>query len=175
MTTREFVVRPYSGVDDVQHVLEGCFLDVGHLRVGPGQQLAMTASEYSRAEVEFVPPPRGFVSALEAGTAAAGVDPVDAELLVAVVAKRLKVTELVVRTPLVGLQRADRSFRLATAGRRPLALRAPHGGCDIEVSLVLNRQLRRSSARPWRKGTWLGQVAYSIRTELATAGFSPIP
>jgi hypothetical protein len=115
------------------------------------------------------------VSALEAGTAAAGVDPADAELLVAVVAKRIKVAELVVRTPLVGLKRADRSFRLATAGRRPLALRAPYGGCDIEVSLVLNRQLPRSSTRPWRKGTWLGQVTYSVRTELVSTGFSPIP
>ena len=57
---------------------------------------------------------------------------------------------------------------------RPRALRAPHGGADLRVYFCLNKHLHPRPLSPWRKGTWLGQQEYRVRSDLSGSGFVPI-
>jgi hypothetical protein len=57
---------------------------------------------------------------------------------------------------------------------RPRALRGPNGGCDVKVFFCLARQFPPRALHPWRKGTWLGQQEYQLRSEAGGFGFMPV-
>lgn len=107
------------------------------------------------------------------GAEALRLHPADIDLLLLVVAPRLRLVDIVFRQNLSNVGLIPSQIVLG-ASDRPRALRAPHGGADLRVYICLNHSLEERPLLPWRKGTWLGQQEFRVRSGLSGSGFVPI-
>jgi len=64
---------------------------------------------------------------------------------------------------------------LIPQGKRPRCLRLPQNGTRFDLVVILDRQLKNSPGLPWRLGTWLAQLQFTLANPAEGIGFSPIP
>lgn len=172
MSSETRVVRPYVGGEEFQRMLDVCTLR------GPGQvaeggtELALGLDDYLNFPFAL---DLGGVdwSLAERGAGALGLERSAIDLLVLVVAPRLRLVDTVFRADLTSLSPFPAQISLC-GNERPRALRAPHGGADLQIYFCLNTTLDPQPVRPWRRGTWLGRQEFRIRSELTGSGFVPI-
>jgi len=110
---------------------------------------------------------------VENGATALDLDLADIDLLVLVAAPRLRFVDTIFRQSLSEAATMPDHVSLSFP-ERPRALRAPHGGADLRVYFCLNKNLEPRPLSPWRRGTWLGQQDYRVRSNLSGSGFVPI-
>lgn len=172
MSSETRLVRPFSGGEEFQRMLDACSLRCGDRVVEGGTELPVTLDEYLNHPFNLVFDAADTASA-EAGAKALDLDLADIDLLVLAIAPRLKLVDEVYREALGTLAELPTTLPL-TGSDRPRALRAPHGGADVRVYFCLNRTLPRRALTPWRKGTWLGRQEFRVRSEVTGTGFVPI-
>jgi hypothetical protein len=102
-----------------------------------------------------------------------GLVPEEIDLVVLVIAPRLRVVDVAFRAGLADRDEIPDRIQL-TNPARPRAFRAPHGGANIQVCFCLNRWKERRSLAPWRLGTWLGREEFAVRSTLSESGFTPM-
>lgn len=178
MTSERRVVRPYRGTDQFQAILDRSRLHIGPEIVGPGQRASVSSSSYRNDPVRLVLASEEDVAETNiiARRAAEelGIAPHDIEFVV------------VATSPGLRLMSVPHRQRLSEEGAIPAhvmmsretgtdALDAPSGGLDLEVCFALAEALEPRPLTPSRKGTWLGRMAFALRTELGELGFTPQP
>lgn len=166
------IVRPYVGGDEFQRMLDVCRLRCADRMAAGGDEVAVGLDDYLNFPFALVMEDVDWGMA-EKGAEALGIDTADIDLLVLLVAPRLRFVDTIFRRDLASTDGLPRHIPVA-GPERPRALRAPHGGADLRVYFCLNKTLKPRPVHPWRRGTWLGQQQFRIRSELAGAGFVPI-
>lgn len=172
MSSETRLVRPYVGGDEFQRMLDGCTLRCADQTIEGGSEAAVGLEEYLNfpftLELDRVDWSLG-----SEGASALGLEASDVDLLVLAVAPRLRFVDIVFRSDLPSIDPSLRQIPLSDE-QRPRALRAPHGGADIQVFFCLNRSRDPRPMQPWRRGTWLGRQDFRLRSELTGSGFVPI-
>jgi len=174
------IVRPYRGVDAIQPAISRIGLEIGQRRIESGGLTTLTTQDYLTLPVSLILAKDGdgrdaLASSLEAALHDGDLPADRVELIVTLHTPRLKQTDIAWRCKVADLSEATPRITLAAGENRPRALRAPTGGCNARLHLVLNGSLERQALRPWRKGTWLARAQYKIRTNLNEIGFTPLP
>lgn len=172
MSSETRIVRPYVNGQEFQRMLDDCALRCADQAVPGPADVAVSLDEYLNYPFAFL------LSGLDrelasAGAAAIGCDLADIDLLVLAIAPRLRFVETVFRRDLGSFDELPDQIPLSVPSR-PKALRAPHGGADIKIYFCLNRPLEPRPLAPWRRGTWLGQLEYRVRSGLSGNGFVPV-
>lgn len=172
MSTETRIIRPYIGGEEFQRILDTARLGCADRLLESGGTVSVSLDEY----LNF--PFRIELPDLDEGLMRRGAEALDfgmddVDLLVLVTAPRLRFVDIVFRK---GLDRAAEfsSSIDITSGTRPRALRAPHGGADVQIYFCLNKEFEALPGRPWRRGTWLGHQQFRVRSGLSGTGFVPI-
>ena len=179
-------IRPFASMLETERLLrQFAVLRVDHdenQSVAAGGTLVVTPDSYLSREVSVLLG-RGavehaqIVQMLEQERREIfGDTPVDLHLVVVLSTPRLRFADVVVRVPLgrAGAALPD-VLRLDDGDERPRALRAPRGGCEITLAIVLASERPKRPLEPWRAGTWLARVRFKLRTTQHETGFQPIP
>lgn len=93
---------------------------------------------------------------------------------------------IVARTSYLNLADITKSYHLDKVGslprkvdltdhERPRALQATTHGARIDVYIILNTDINPKALRPSRKGTWLAQASFRIKTLADSVLFRPYP
>lgn len=172
MSSDSRIVRPYVGGSEFQRMLNSCTLRSADQTVEAGGEVAVGLDDYLNFPFALMLEAVDWALAPQ-GAEALEIDLAHIDLLVLVLAPRLRFVDPIFRRSLDSLDSLP-AHVLLTGDEQPRALRAPHGGADLRVSFCLNRTLDARPVRPWRRGTWLGQQEFRIRSELTGAGFVPI-
>ena len=172
MSTETRVVRPYVGGQEFQQLLDSCTLRCADELVKGGGEVSVSLDEYLNYPFALLMEDFDWGLA-ESGAAALGLNPADIDLIVLVAAPRLRFADTIFRRNLSEISGMPDHVPLSFP-ERPRALRAPHGGADLKVYFCLNKDLDPRPLSPWRKGTWLGQQEYRVRSDLSGSGFVPI-
>jgi len=85
----------------------------------------------------------------------------------------LRFTDELHRCSIGEIERWRNGLSLLDKGKRPRTLRLPHNGARFDLAVVLNRALRKSPGRPWRLGTWLASVQFTLANPAEGIGFTP--
>jgi hypothetical protein len=173
-------IRPYPRAQLVQSTLESCRLGVGEYLLEPGDSLDVRAVDYATQHVELhLAVNEHELEALQEDlvrhVAALELDPDDVELVVITSTQRLKLAEIPWRTSLAHLHAEPTRIMLAAPHHRPDSFDAPFGGVRIDLYCLLSRQLSPLPLRPWRKGTWLADLRWELRSAVREVGFTPVP
>ena len=171
MSSETRIVRPYVGGAEFQAILDLCRLRCGVQSIDGGGEITVDLDDYLNFPFALVMDVDWTMAAR--GTEALGISASDIDFLVLMVAPRLRFVDTIYRRDLSSIEEMPGQI-LLTGEDRPRALRAPHGGADLRVYFCLNKSLEPRPVRPWRRGTWLGQQEFRIRSELAGSGFVPI-
>jgi hypothetical protein len=173
-------VRPFVGLDALQRIVDSTLtLQVGTDTLQPDSMSTLTHEGFLLREVvlqlgETDEAYAELGAALVQKCAELEYDPAAVELVVVASSPYLKIAELLVRRKVAEF--ADTERRIVLHGPpRPRALRSPRSGCTIDVYLLLGSSAQPRPLRPWRKGTWLAQVSFTISSDLAPIGFTPRP
>lgn len=182
MSREERVVRPYHGVDRIQHAMDSFGLQVGPDHLEAGSSFQLTPQAFLTAAVHLVfardAETLGEVTAnLLDGIDQIGLFPSEVELLLVTSTSRLKFADLTWRTSFEHLASLETHLQIANAdpSSRPRTLLTPFGGCRLDLYACLSCDVEEVPLRPWRKGTWLGHVQFRLDTELGEIGFTPEP
>ncbi len=177
MSSETRVIRPYTGVDRFQQILDGFRLRCGPDEIEPGTSRSIPSSYFLETPVVLLSPSEIDLPILRAAAVAAatevGLEATDIDLVVSASTPYLRLLDVVYRANL-GLPDAIPESVTLTSGQTR-ALQTPSGGLDLEVCFALNQSLSPRALRPHRLGTWLGRVNFSLRTELGELGFTPRP
>ena len=178
MSTEQRDMRPFSPVEALDRLAAGIRLRVGDELLEPGGGKILDEAVYLHTPVTVVLPSRADVDAeTEAATAELeGLDLTadDIKFVVVMSSGYLKLLDFAAECSLGSLSQAPTETSL-TKGGRPRALRAPHGGCSIEVLFYLANEKPKKTGRPWRYATWLAKASFELSTEQAFRGFTPKP
>lgn len=178
MSSEHRVVRPYRGLDAFQQTLESWRLRVGPELIDAGERANLTSASFlsdpvvlvaARGDDELEALRKRITTALEDLQLEAS----EASLLIVARNPYLRLADVVHERRLDQDDAIPREIPLSD--ERPRALQTPSGGCDIDVYLLLADHVAHLPLRPQRKGTWLGHVAFRLRTELGELGFTPRP
>jgi len=179
MSTEQRDVRPFGSVGAFDALLRHALVIVGAESVENGGRLILEEDVFVRSNVVLRLAKDSSVvadafAAAKADLADLDLTVGDLEFAVVLSSGYLKISEIRHRMPLSELvdAGADLSLSLPT---RPLALRSPHSGCAIEVSIHLATEHAQKPLRPWRLGTWLAKAKWEIVTEHTFTGFTPQP
>jgi hypothetical protein len=172
MSSETRLVRPYVGGEEFQKMLDSCTLRCADEVVEGGGEVSVNLDEYLNYPFALLMEDIDWALA-EAGATALELEPGDIDLLVLVAAPRLRFVDTIFRRDLSEVGSMPDHVPLSYP-ERPRALRAPHGGADLRVYFCLNKHLNPRPLSPWRKGTWLGQQEYRVRSDLSGSGFVPI-
>lgn len=172
MSSETRLVRPYVGGQEFQQMLDSCILRCGDEIVEGGGEVSVSLDAYLNYPFSLRMDDIDWGLA-ETGASALGLSPADIDLLVLVAAPRLRFVDTIFRYALSEIEAVPGHVPLSFP-ERPRAFRAPHGGADVRIYFCLNKHLDPRPLSPWRKGTWLGQQEYRVRSDLSGSGFVPI-
>ena len=172
MSTETRIVRPYVGGQEFQQMLDSCTLRCADGVIEGGGEVSVSLDEYLNYPFALLLEAVDW-SLVENGASALELDPADIDLLVLVAAPRLRFVDTIFRQDLSDTASMPEQIALSSP-ERARALRAPHGGADLKVYFCLNKDLEVRPLSPWRRGTWLGQHDYRVRSDLSGSGFVPI-
>ena len=186
-------LRPYENVDAVQTVMEELALVYGETDpTTSGATTSIEAAQYVNSIPELLWPPReedegkseqeiwaSFHRRLKASVKKTGVETDDVLVIITASTPYLRIAETLWTGTLDQFRsdskNDDQIGLLLDKEPRPGPFQTPQGGCRIEVAVILAKQLRRASERPWRKGTWLGRAIFKVGTTKGGIGFTPKP
>lgn len=172
MSSETRLVRPYEVGSEFQRALDSCALQSAGEATAGGGDVGVSLDDYLNFPISLdlrdIP-----WDELKSGAAALGIDHGDIDLLILAASPRLRFVDVVHKQALNDEAEIPRIISL-TQPERPRALQGPHGGADIRLYFCLNKSLKPSELRPWRKGTWLGQIEFRLRSDLSGSGFVPI-
>ena len=187
-------LRPYENVDAVQELMEQLALVYGDPEpMFSGATRPIEAGAYVNAipELRWLPlneedgakPEQeiwdSFHRRLKARVKKTGVETDDALVIITASTSYLKIAETIWSGTLQEFRSASKNgdqIGLKLDGDpRPGPFQTPKGGCTVEVSVILAKQLHKASGKPWRKGTWLGRAKFNVRTDKGEIGFTPKP
>lgn len=172
MSSEVRLVRPYAGVETYQDFLEQWRLCIADIELKPNARGSLEATSFVNDPFKLSFSGESFDAAVKEVVAAGdglGFAPEDLALVVVVSTPYLRLSRLL--GP-VALDTLPAVLPLDRAQLEPL--RTPHGGCDVELAIVLTEHLEPAPLRPRRRGTWLGRVRFHARTELGEVGFTPL-
>ena len=172
MSGESRLVRPYVGGQEFQQMLDACTLRCAGQVVAGGGEVSVSLDEYLNYPFSILLDDIDW-SLVELGAAALDLAPADIDLLVLLAAPRLRFVDTIFQRDLGDVDALPNHVQLSFPVR-PRALRAPHGGADLRIYFCLNKALDQRLLRPWRKGTWLGQQEFRVRSDLSGSGFVPI-
>jgi hypothetical protein len=95
-------------------------------------------------------------------------DPSKIELIVVAVSRFLKQTEVIKRIKLSSLSMLGNKIELESK-----VFQCVHHGWEVLVALVISESFEPKVGFPWRKGTWLAKVHYSVANPVEGIGFTP--
>lgn len=172
MSSETRIVRPYVGGEEFQQMLDSCTFRCADQVVEGGGEVSVNLDEYLNYPFALLIDEVDW-SLVTAGASALDLQVSDIDFLVLVAAPRLRFVDIIFRRDLGSVGTMPDHVPLSLL-ERPRALRAPHGGADIRAYFCLNRNLPPRPLSPWRKGTWLGQQNFRVRSGLSGSGFVPI-
>lgn len=193
---REFrTLRPYENVDGVQELMDGLTLVYGETEIISGATRTIEAGDYIHRipelrwlplseEDEATPEQKiwdSFHRRLKNSVEKTGVATDDVMVIITASTSYLKIAETIWIGTLQEFRSASKDGdqpHLALVGDpRPRPFQTPKGGCVVEVSVMLAKQLPKESQsrKPWRKGTWLGRARFTVSTDTGEIGFTPKP
>jgi hypothetical protein len=181
MSTEHREIRPFDSVRLLEDFLNGMQLHVGDIALSPGESKALETDVYLRVGIGLnVGKSQSEIEALLQKLAAdetmseldLTVD--DLEFVVVASSPFLKIVDFIERSPLSELVAIGAMIDVSGDPRCD-ALLSPNSGCDIDVMICLSRPKKKAPLRPWRRGTWLSRISFSISTEQALTGFTPRP
>jgi hypothetical protein len=180
MNSESRVIRPYAGVERLQHCLDEVGLAVGGEEIDASGQRILTAEKYISLPVSVVlADDEKELAALRLGISDGldelELDPTAVALVLIVYSTRLKRADVVLHHSAAKLDELPERVPIPSGIDRPPGLRAPFGGCRIELYLCLAQQLEHTALKPWRLGTWLARATFDLRTDLGEFGFTPRP
>jgi hypothetical protein len=187
-------LRPYENVDAVQELMEQLVLVYGEREpIISGATRFIEEGAYVNAipelrwlllsEEDGAKPEQeiwdSFHRRLKASVEKTGIETDDALVIITASTSYLKIAETIWSGTLQEFRSASKNgdqIGLKLDGDpRPGPFQTPKGGCRVEVSVILAKQLHKASGKPWRKGTWLGRAKFDVRTEKGEIGFTPKP
>jgi|GEM_PF-1822651 len=87
----------------------------------------------------------------------------------------LKFTDELGRWSINEIGGLEGSFAIAKHGSpRPRAARTAHHGSSFDLVLVLSDEIKKQSGLPWRKGSWIARVGFSLGNPMEGFGFTPL-
>lgn len=181
MSTAHREIRPFDSVSLLEDLLNDMQLHVGDVVLAPGESRALEMDVYlrvgiglnigkSQSEIE------AFLQELAGDKTMNELDLTidDLEFVVIASSPFLKIVDFIERKPLRDLA-AIGAMVDVSGNPRCDALLSPNAGCDIDVMFGLSQPKKKAPLRPWRRGTWLSRISFSISTEQALTGFTPRP
>lgn len=175
MISTQHTVRPYVDLAPFQLLLDRLRLRVGADSIGADGHAVIHSDIYGSEliRLEFAADDEGmdvFTSELVSSVAALGLDLDDIEIAVIASSSYLKTVEVLFRRRADELTEVPRVISLTTPDR-PRSLSSPRSGARIEVVVCLSRNVPQKPLRPWRRGTWLAQTQFMLRSEATGRNF----
>lgn len=176
MSSERRVVRPFIGLEPFQKAMDAVRARIGEFDLEPGGRVTVPSNSFRHDPLVVLLTREGVDSQdlrdeLIRATEAIDLDSSAVELVVVASTRRLKLSQLVHRSPLSDPDSVPASVILTRATVQ--ALQTPFGGCDVEVALILATAIDGKPLRPRRLGTWLGRATFHVRTDLGGLGFTP--
>jgi len=182
MSTETRTVRPFVGLDELQHALGGTALRFGEHCVPAGSSITVDLAPQEflarPVSIEWAPDDQTFLHLREhiIGTVRSADLPIDAVALVVIATSSfLKLADLILECPLPQMAELPRITSLLGNGRRPRSLSTPFNGFTVHSYLLLRRALPDRLLRPHRMGTWLARTDYRVETTLGPGSLAPTP
>lgn len=181
MSKETRTVRPFLGLDALEHFLDRTLLHFGRDACEPGSTMVVDVAPHEfllrPVNLTLAPDDASFEALTQdLKNAARDADiPIDAlALLVVAWSSFLRTTSVVKEVPLGALDSLERTL-LLTDGTKARAFRAPFDGFVVECYLHLDRALSQKPLRPHMKGTWLSRARFAVSTSHGPAVLPPMP
>ena len=170
------VLRPFDGLDAFDDLLELVTVRFGEKELSPGNSVTVDdALDYLARPIDIDIPFGSADGALDERLAAALTDASleagDVDFLIVSTTGGVRRTDVLER---INLKERPVPTTIPIE-EKPPSLRAPTHGADIEVMLLLARELEPEFAKPHRKGTWLGRSRFTLLTTQPAKGFQVLP
>lgn len=183
MSTETRTIRPFTGLGDLENVLEGITLHFGRDRVPANGGITVDFPPHEfllrpvSVEWEWGADSEAFdqfKARLVNGAARADI-PLDSLALVVVASSTfLKIADIVFTCPVENIEQLTPITAL-TEPTRPQAFDAPYSGFKVDTYLLLNRELPFRALRPHRLGTWIARAQFRVETTQGPAVLPPTP
>ena len=180
MATETRVLRPFATPLKVEQLVRSAALKVGDTVLQPDGRATLDYDAYLNLPVSLSLGDSGGLTEDELdgvleSLAEIGLTPDMVLGTVSLHSSFLKISEYVAVFPISELRDLPGDIEIASAGKRPSALRTPYSGCRVETAVLLGSAREPVVGQPWRKGTWLARSRFHLSCELEYAGFTPRP
>ena len=169
------VLRPFDGLDAFDDLLELVTVRFGEEELSPGTSVTVDdALDYLDRPIDIDIPFGSADGALDerltAALTDASLEAGDVDFLIVSTTGGVRRTDVLER---INLEEGPVPTTISIEDKPP-SLRAPTHGVDIEVMLLLARELEPEFAKPHRKGTWLGRSRFTLLTKQPAKGFEAL-
>lgn len=179
MTTLHADVRPFQPVVAIDRFVEAIRLVIGEASVSADSWVAMDEDFFLRGRVTLQLANNADVLAdhlrsIESDLVGSPYSKDDLALVVVLTSSFLKQAEVDRIIPLNELSSFGHELNLG-GPPRPRPLSSPKAGCEVEVSICLQRELPRKPLQAWRAWTWLSRTSFRVKSERSFTDFRPRP
>ena len=181
MASEHRASRPYKGLRKCQQAFQEAVLRVGKREVAHGGARRVSSAEFlnERFQISFGEDDEAFatlVSELKAAANTHEISTDDLEIVVIASSTYWKVAEKLFSASLDEFAAPDnRTVTLAGRHERARSFNLSSKTLRIEAGCLLTKTIEKRPLRPFRKGTWLTKVHFSVNTGQDFDGFEPKP
>ena len=181
MASEHRASRPYSGLRKCQQAFQEVVLRVGEREVAQGGALRVSSTEFlnERFQISFGEDDEAFatlVSELKTAANTHEISTDDLEIVVIASSTYWKVAEKSFSANFDEFAAPDnRTVTLAGRHERARSFKLSSKTLRIEAGCLLTKTIEKRPLRPFRKGTWLTKVHFSVNTGQDFDGFEPKP
>ena len=181
MASEHRASRPYKGLRKCQQAFQEVVLRVGEREVAQGGALRVSSTEFLNEgfQISFGEDDEAFatlVSELKTAANTHEISTDDLEIVVIASSTYWKVAEKSFSASLDEFAAPDnRTVTLAGRHERARSFKLSSKTLRIEAGCLLTKTIEKRPLRPFRKGTWLTKVHFSVNTGQDFDGFEPKP
>ena len=181
MASEHRASRPYKGLRKCQQAFQEVVLRVGEREVAQGGALRVSSTEFlnERFQISFGEDDEAFatlVSELKTAANTHEISTDDLEIVVIASSTYWKVAEKLFSASLDEFAAPDnRTVTLAGRHERARSFNLSSKTLRVEAGCLLTKTIEKRPLRPFRKGTWLTKVHFSVNTGQDFDGFEPKP
>ncbi|MDP7067731.1 MAG: hypothetical protein QF637_08925 [Acidimicrobiales bacterium] len=181
MASEHRASRPYSKLRKCQQAFQETVLRVGKEEVPPNGTLRLSTTDFmnQRFQIEFGEDDEAFITLISELKTAANTHEIstdDLEIVIIVSSSYWKVAEKLFSKGLDEFTASDnRTVTIAGRDERARSFNLFSKTLKIEVGCLLAKTIEKRPLRPFRKGTWLTKVHFSVNTGQDFDGFEPKP
>jgi hypothetical protein len=179
MSKETRTVRPFTGIAEIEGILDEALVDFGldtclangSLIVDlPAREFLVrpVVIQWAADQAAF----EDFRERLKAGARNAGIELADLEMVIVASTPFLKVADVVFAHALGQLDELEQTIDL-TATTRSAAFSAPYSGFRVDAYVLLARDLPPKLLRPHLRGTWLAWSQFRVDTTQGPAVLPP--